>query len=232
MKISIHQPYLFPYLGYIQLIYNSDIFVVYDDVTYIKGGHVNRNNILANGTIQRFSLPINGASSNLNFNELSFNSNTKKLIKTFEQSYSKAKNFKDIMPIIEDVINYKSRCVSELCLYSYKRIFDYLGIDKKLITSSSLEYDRSGDRTEKVLSICKVLEGDEYINAYGGIELYTSTDFDREGIKLSFLKKNSVQYSQNIENFEDNLSIIDVLMNNSIEEVKQLILQYKVIDGE
>lgn len=49
MKLGIMQPYLFPYLGYFQLINAVDTFVVYDDVQYIKHGWINRNNILGVG---------------------------------------------------------------------------------------------------------------------------------------------------------------------------------------
>ena len=49
MKLGIMQPYFMPYIGYFQLIKAVDKYVVYDDVNYIKGGWVNRNNILVNG---------------------------------------------------------------------------------------------------------------------------------------------------------------------------------------
>ncbi|EFI7057788.1 WbqC family protein, partial [Escherichia coli] len=52
--IAIMQPYLFPYLGYFQLITASDTFVLFDDVNYIKKGYINRNNILLNGSAYRF----------------------------------------------------------------------------------------------------------------------------------------------------------------------------------
>ncbi len=40
------QPYLFPYLGYFQLLKAVDVFVFADDVNFIKGGFINRNKIL------------------------------------------------------------------------------------------------------------------------------------------------------------------------------------------
>lgn len=51
MKVGIMQPYFFPYLGYWQLLSAVDKYVVYDDVAYIKGGWINRNNILLNGKV-------------------------------------------------------------------------------------------------------------------------------------------------------------------------------------
>ena len=46
MKLAIMQPYFMPYLGYFQAIAAVDKYVVYDDVQYIKGGWINRNNLI------------------------------------------------------------------------------------------------------------------------------------------------------------------------------------------
>ncbi|MBN2466493.1 WbqC family protein, partial [candidate division WOR-3 bacterium] len=40
------QPYFFPYLGYFDLIYRTDRWVVFDTAQYIRHGWVNRNRIL------------------------------------------------------------------------------------------------------------------------------------------------------------------------------------------
>ena len=58
------QPYFFPYIGYFQLIHDVNIFVVYDDVNYIKGGWVNRNYILLNGEKHLVTLRLRKASPN------------------------------------------------------------------------------------------------------------------------------------------------------------------------
>ena len=63
MKVAIMQPYFFPYLGYYQLIKAVDKFVIYDDVNFIKGGWINRNKILLNGTAFMVNVPMQGASS-------------------------------------------------------------------------------------------------------------------------------------------------------------------------
>ena len=63
MKLAIMQPYLFPYLGYFQLMHAVDRFVVDDDVTFIKQGWINRNRILINGAAVYFTVPLRHASS-------------------------------------------------------------------------------------------------------------------------------------------------------------------------
>ena len=64
------QPYLFPYIGYFQLINAVDEFVIYDDVNFIKQGYINRNRILGNNESQTFTLQLLGASSNCLINEV------------------------------------------------------------------------------------------------------------------------------------------------------------------
>ena len=63
MKLAIMQPYVFPYIGYFQLINAVNKFIFYDDVDYIKQGWINRNQILLNGKAYLFTIPLADASS-------------------------------------------------------------------------------------------------------------------------------------------------------------------------
>lgn len=69
MRISIMQPYFFPYIGYFQLINASDIFVCFDDVNFIKKGWIHRNRLYFNGDIRYFTVPIDNASQFKKINE-------------------------------------------------------------------------------------------------------------------------------------------------------------------
>jgi hypothetical protein len=84
------QPYFFPWIGYFQLIYQSDVFVLYDDANFIKQGYINRNSILVDGQAQRFTLPVPSASSFKRIGELTFSLQVEKIARTLEQSYRKA----------------------------------------------------------------------------------------------------------------------------------------------
>ena len=66
MKLGIMQPYFLPYIGYWQLINAVDKYVIYDDVQFIKGGWINRNNILINGQKQLFNLLLSGTILKIN----------------------------------------------------------------------------------------------------------------------------------------------------------------------
>lgn len=91
------QPYLFPYLGYFQLINAVNIFVIYDDVNCLKQGWINRNRILVDGSEHMFNIPLKGGrTSNKKINEIEINGNLSKLLKTIEQFYKKAPCFSEV----------------------------------------------------------------------------------------------------------------------------------------
>lgn len=223
MKFAVMQPYLFPYLGYYQLVNMVDNFVFYDDVTFIKGGYINRNNILVNGQAQRFTIPVPGMSSNILINKLSFDGNTKKQLKTIEQAYRKSPYYPKIFPIIKNVLEDENRSVEHVCRLSITRVMDYLGIEKTYYYSSDLPYERDASPTQKLFSISDCLDSKEYINSPGGRILYDKNTFLDRGIKLNFIETDDYKYNQNSELFVPNLSMIDTLMWNSKDDIKFLL---------
>lgn len=229
MKVAVMQPYLFPYIGYFHLIMSSDVFVIYDDVNFIKQGYINRNNILVGGVSQRFTVPVQNGSSNALIKDVLFQQNVRKVLAAIQQAYSKAPFINEVLPIVEDVLNYKKRDVPSLCEYSYKRIFEYLGLEKKILLSSSLDYDREQSADKKLVAMCQLLKASTYINSPGGRELYSSEMFKPHGVELQFIQSKIEEYPQlGTNEFIPYLSIIDVLMNCDVDTCKSLLQSYEV----
>lgn len=232
MKIGIMQPYLFPYIGYWQLVNKVDKYVIYDDVNFIKGGWINRNRILMNNDAKIFSIQMKGASPNKLINEVEVSDNMlwkKKLIKMIENCYIKSPYFNNIFPIICDIINYNEANLAKYIENSIRVICNYLDIDTEIILSSSLSKNNELKAQDKVIDICKSLNAKEYYNAIGGQKLYSYKVFKENNIDLKFLVTEDIKYSQYNNNFVENLSIIDVLMFNSKEQVIEIINMCKLI---
>lgn len=229
MTLAIMQPYLFPYIGYWQLIHAVDTYVIYDDVNFIKQGYINKNNILANGKSQAFTLELIGASSNKLINEVNVGNNSSKLIKSVNQNYIKAPYFKDIFPLIEDILNQDEKNLAKFIGYSLQKISNYLNFDTKFIYSSDIEKNNELKAQDKVLEISKILNASNYINAIGGQELYSKVDFKAQNIQLNFLKTELSEYKQFKNEFIPYLSIIDILMFNSKEEVKEMLGRFELV---
>ena len=234
MKVGIMQPYFFPYLGYWQLLSAVDKYVVYDDVAYIKGGWINRNNILLNCKSHLITLPLEQASSFKNINEIDITHNMKqreKVLKTLEAAYKKAPFFETIFPLLSNLIM-SSKTIAELNYNSILDVKEYLGLNTEIILSSELEKDNTLKGQEKVIHINKLLHSDTYYNAIGGTELYDKASFDQFGLKLLFLKMSDLKYGQFQNDFVPGLSIIDALMFNCINDIKQLLKQFTLVEAE
>ncbi len=229
MTLGIMQPYFMPYIGYWQLMAAVDKYVVYDDVNYIKGGWVSRNNILMNGQAHLFTITLNGASPNKHFNEIEVRDDFKKFRNMLQSCYAKAPYYKEIMPVLEQVFIYENRNLGAFLYHSYQVVLDYLDIDTELILSSTIEKDNSLRAETKVKHICKLLGADTYYNTIAGKDLYDVDDFAREGIKLQFLQPKVIKYPQYKNEFVPNLSIIDVLMFNGKEGTRELLKEYTLL---
>lgn len=229
MRLGIMQPYFFPYLGYWQLLANVDKYVVYDDVTYIKGGWINRNNFLINGQKNLLTMQLEKASSYTLIKDIAIKDDFVKFLKTIEMSYKKAPFFEDIFRLLKDICQCPDKKLGQFLFNSHIKICEYLGIDTELILSSSFEKHTELKGKDKVISICKQLGADEYINAIGGQELYDKKEFAENGIRLNFLQANLREYRQLKNEFVAGLSIIDIMMFNSKEEIKEMLNDFKLV---
>jgi hypothetical protein len=226
MKLAIMQPYVFPYLVYFQLLSMVDKFIMLDDVMYKKKGFINRNNILLNGKSYRFSVPVARASQNVSiFNTLvSYNDDWNyKLIKTIEQSYSNAPYFKSFFPILKTFFQMRYSTISELSKASIYLVCDYLGLKVEIINSSKKYTNNHLKGSARIIDICKKEHADTYLNLPGGRLLYSEQKFLQEGIQLFFVTTKPVKYMQFHEPFIENLSIIDALMFNSIQNANVML---------
>lgn len=223
------QPYFMPYIGYWQLIAAVDTYVVYDDVNYIKGGWVARNNILLNGQKHLFTITLNGASPNKLFNEITIKDDFKKFSRLIESAYKKAPYYSEVVILLDKIYTYENKSLGCFMLNSFQVILDYLNIKTKLILSSTLDKDNNLRGKEKVKNICNILGANTYYNAIGGQELYKKEDFKDAGVELFFLKSELSEYSQFNNEFVSGLSMIDILMFNSPEEIRGMLSQYKLV---
>lgn len=225
--VGVMQPYIFPYVGYFQLINSVNHFVFYDDVNFIKRGWINRNNILWNGSKKLLSLPCIKASQNSLINEIQFDTENrayKNFSATITQGYKKAPYFKEVIDLIEGVLYSGESNVAVATAMSIQYVIEYLGLSKSFYFSSERFSDSKGlDRAERLQQITKELGSKNYVNSIGGLELYSKADFQNSGVELKFLSPEFGVYEQFGHAFVPGLSIIDLLMFCSPEEVKTLI---------
>lgn len=233
MKVAIMQPYTFPYLGYFHLIRAVDHFVFYDDVNFIKGGWINRNKILVNGEATFFTIPLEKASSNKFITDTKIKKEPKKfenILKTIELSYKNAPYFDAVFELVQTVVISDCQNLSEFAIKSITSVCAYLDLNKEFYRSS-LSFPKENDlsRGGRLIDITEKLNGNFYINPIGGQSLYKKEFFEQYGIELHFIRPTPIIYQQFKNDFVPWLSIIDVLMFNSKEEINKMLDRYELI---
>lgn len=234
MKIAVMQPYFFPYIGYFQLLNLVDQFVVYDNIEFTKNGWIHRNRILVNGRDAYISLPLKKDSDYLDVKDRVladiWTNERKSILNRIVGAYRKAPYFEVVYTLVESCIMTEERNLFRFILNSINVINEYLRITTPITISSPIPIDHELKGRKKVMALCKAVNADEYINPIGGVKLYQKDEFHDEGINLYFLNSGGFIYKQFDNVFVPNLSIVDVLMFNPKEAIREyLISSYTLI---
>lgn len=232
MKIGIMQPYFFPYIGYLQLIKAVDVFIVYDNIKYTKKGWINRNRLLQNGKDVMFSLPLKRDSDFLNVNEreLAPGFNRDKLLNQIRGAYWRAPYFEPTFLLCERIVRYEDTNLFRFLHNSIVATCKHLNIDTEIKVSSEISIDHDLKNQDKVLALCKAVGANTYVNAIGGMDLYSKETFREKGIELKFIKSMPFVYPQFVDEFIPWLSIIDVMMFNPLDTIRTcLSINYELI---
>jgi len=233
MRVSIMQPYLFPYLGYFHLMEASDVIVLYDDVNYLKAGWVNRNRLLLHGEEFLFTVPVSKGSQNKRINEIRPVIDDRwrqKFENRLYHAYRKSPNFEAISQITKRTFAEEYQDITDMCLMSLKQVYEYLGIDFVWTKASSFAPETRGiGKADRLIQIVKKYEAQQYVNVTGGQELYSKKYFQEHGIDLYFVKSFFREYKQRGDRFVPGLSIIDLLMFNDKEQVKSYFKDFELV---
>ena len=231
MTLAVMQPYLFPYIGYFQLINAVDRFVIFDDVNFINKGWLNRNYVLVNGKANLFTVPLQDSSQNKLIKDILISEDRdwrSKFLKTIELNYRRAPFFNEIFELIRDTIQNSGDNISKFIYSGLRRINVHLGINTTIIESSSLYLNNGIKQQHRIIDICKKENADRYINLPGGKELYSKEIFNANNIDLKFIESGEIRYKQFDNSFVKSLSIIDVMMFNSKERVNEFLNDYQL----
>jgi hypothetical protein len=231
MTVAVMQPYVFPYLGYFQLVAAVDTFVFFDDVNFIMKGWINRNRILHNQEPLKFTIPLVKASQNRAINEIELSEYPawrKNFLRSVHAGYHKAPYFETTFKWLQDFLERDFVKIGELAAESVRAVAARLDLVTQFKFSSAIEYNRhAGSGQEKILDICRILGADRYINPRNGVELYDSARFVDANVDLKFIHMDEIRFPQlNPDIFVPDLSIIDVLMFRSKEQIRDLLTRF------
>lgn len=233
--IAIHQPNLFPWLGFFSKIARADIFVFLDHVANNPRSaiYTKRVKIISNSQEFWVTLPLksNKAEVFIPINSMEIDKPglvATKHLKTIELNYKKAPFFSEVFEYIVNFYNHPSPFIAERNIDFIVNISKRLRIGKEFIKSSDLNC--IANSTDLLIEIIQKLKGTDYLSGDGAADYQIEDLYRLNGIKLAFTRFEHPVYQQfNAKKFYKGLSIIDVLMNLGFEGTQNLLLSLRSV---
>ncbi len=232
MKLAIMQPYFFPYIGYFSLIKHTDEFILFDTAQYIRHGWIDRNRILKQtNDWQYINVPLTKHSLETKIKDVKINNQENWKEKIFKQllHYKKKSPFyNETINVLSQGLQIETDSIVELNANTLRCVCEYLGINfnYKIYSEMDLKIQKVNAPDEWALNICKAIGNvEEYWNPPGGMEFFDRSKYEDAGVKLYFQKVNIKPYPQRRgpENIITGLSMLDVMMFNSIEDINKML---------
>jgi hypothetical protein len=235
-KVVILQSNYIPWKGYFDLINDADVFVYYDEVKYTKNDWRNRNKLYSANGEQWLTIPISKDAVHLKISEVRIEDKSWQELhhKSIYYAYKKAPFFEQIAPLIDDVyLEHTWLSLSELNRYLIETISRLIGI--KTVFRDSKDFDLSGERVERLINILNQLDATEYISGPAAKGYLASSEklFEQNHIKLIYKDYSNYEpYTQMTTPFNHAVSIIDLLANVKLDDVKKHIWEKKQVTLE
>lgn len=236
MRIAIMQPYFFPYLGYISLIKHTDQFILFDTVQFIRHGWIERNRVLKpDEGWQYIQVPLHKFSRDTLIKDVKINNTSnwsKKILAQIAHYKKKAPFYYKTVEVLQGIFNESYDDMVSFNSVALKEVCNYLEIDIHIDVFSQMELliKQVNAPDEWALNICKELGNvSEYWNPPGGQDFFDKKKYDNANIDLKFHSLNLSEYNQKNNEFVSGLSIIDVMMFNSKEEINKMLDNYMLL---
>ncbi|MFT5050480.1 MAG: hypothetical protein ACI8QZ_001882 [Chlamydiales bacterium] len=228
-RVGIMQPYLFPYLGYFQLIDATERWVVFDTPQFIRHGWVNRNRILHPTEGAQYILaPLVKQPRHTPIREMHLADKPACLDRIrgqFQHYRKRAPHFEETIALIEATF---AGDETQLCALNVRGLglcCERLGIafDVRIFSEMSLELGKVEGPGDWAPRIASALGASSYTNPPGGEDLFDPAQFAELGIDLQILDTELRPYAQGPRPFEAGLSILDVFMWNTPDSARALL---------
>ena len=225
MRLVVLQPSYLPWLGYFDQMYKSDCFVLYDDVQYDKHGWRNRNRIkTAQGPLW-LTVPVlthgQGLPTNRDARIDARQPWARKHLQALRVNYTRAAAFPEVFDALAPVLEGPWTHLCELNRAVLDARGGLLGLSRRIRWSSEL--DIRGQKTERLINICRALGADRYLTGDAASDYLDETQFAAHGIGVEYHHYRHPVYAQLHGEFVPYLSVVDLLMNHGRESLRVLV---------
>ena len=213
------QPAYLPWLPYFKRIELADVFIILDNVQFVKNSFHNRNYITNNDQLIRLTVPVIHKFGQKIFEVKIDNSKNwrEKHWKSILQSYSKTKYFNLIKNDLMEIYSKNWDSLSEFNTKIINILIKYLKINTKVFVASELPLKKKNDSNLTLIEYCKFFKADSFIVKPNTDSYHPHLIFEQNKIKLvtfnfeddDVLKQSKIQWYDKINNKNYYLSFLD-----------------------
>jgi hypothetical protein len=231
VKVVILQSNYIPWKGYFDLIHDADLFVYYDEVQYTKNDWRNRNRIYTRNGLQWLTIPISQHAVKQKISEVTLPDDRwqQQHLKALQIGYARAPYFHQLKSLIEEAYTSRSwKRLSEVNRFFIETISASIGIKTQFRDSS--EFDLQGDRVERLVNLLKQAGSDTYISGPAAKDYLAGHEhlFSENNIQIVYKDYSGYpSYPQLSAPFEHAVSILDMIANLEINQIKNYIWEWR-----
>src|SRR3989475_3979057 len=187
MRIAIHQPQYLPWLGYLDKLDRTDIFVLLDNVQFKKNEWQNRNRIRTAQGWQYLTVPVlHEFPQRLDQVRISNQADWRRKHQTaLETHYRKAQHYDRYAPAFRALYSRGWERLAPLNIEVIRVLTEAFGITTRLVEAS--RFTARDDQTGRLGDLCKMLGADRYLAGKGGRAYMNLAEFEEAGTKREFM---------------------------------------------
>jgi hypothetical protein len=221
MIVAIHQPNFLPWLGYLERMAQSDLFIILDHVQFERRNYQNRTLIRLEDEARWLTVPVVQLSQKETIIEKRVDNPDEIKTRwwgpshflTLRYAYRKAPYLDLYAPRLQQILEARWEKLVDLNLATLDFLREAFDIRTPMVRSSELQVE--GARSELMLNLCKVAGANTFLGGMGGSRGYLDQEaFKAAGMGVAWQQFHHPRYAQcGTGPFLPGLSALDLLFN-------------------
>lgn len=218
MIVSIHQPHVFPWLGYVDKMAKSDVFILFDNAQYVKHEWQNRNYVKSPNGKVFVTIPV--AKSRLSTSIAEKRTRPCKewhgaTLEKLSSYYRTTRFWPQLGEQVSGALKTRTDSLVDIATSMLAVLCDHFSIKARICRASQLA-PRQGNASEYLADLVQQVGGTHYLSGEGGHGYLELNQFEKSGIDVVWQSFSHPTYDQQFMElgFIPNLFALDLLFNH------------------
>ena len=223
--VVIHQPDFLPYLGFFHRLLYADLFVVLDNVQFVKAGWHHRDKIKTRNGEQWLTVSVKKAPTETNINQMLLFEGEgfrKRHLNLLSINYGKSEFYEEVISHLNRLYSYECSKLADFNMKSLEILMELFAIDIEYIFAGNINAQGIGGNEINV-DILRKTDATHYLSGLGALNYHRQEPYRDAGLEVVFQNFKHPVYPQQFGDFIPYLSSIDLLFNCGIEKSREIL---------